>query len=176
MGRRIILLLVAALAFLRAPAAADAAGPWRARVVDAETAQPLEGVVVLAYWQWYQPSLGGWAGGGFHAAEEVVTGADGRFRIRSRWSYTIPLIVKVAGPEWVIFKPGYGAWRFQAPEDWKKFEDGREVVIELPPLKTKEQRLEFHDRLSWSHVIPRDKIPNLLKAWQMDRRFLGLER
>jgi hypothetical protein len=33
------------------PAAAEAAGPWRAQVVDAETGQPLEGVAVIAVWQ-----------------------------------------------------------------------------------------------------------------------------
>src|SRR5262245_65683980 len=34
-----------------APAAVEAAGPWKARIVDADTRGALEGVVVLAVWQ-----------------------------------------------------------------------------------------------------------------------------
>ncbi len=159
------------------PGPALAAGPWRAQVVDAETGRPLEGVVVLAYWLRYQPSLGGWAGGAFHAGEEVVTGADGRFAIRSRWSYTIPLLVKVSGPEWVIFRPGHGRWRFRRSEDWEKFARGEEVVIEMPPLKTHEERLKFHDTVIRPvGVVPPERMPRLTDAWEQDRAFLGLGR
>ena len=36
---------------LLTPGTAEAAGPWRARVVDAENGAPIEGVVVLAIWR-----------------------------------------------------------------------------------------------------------------------------
>ena len=59
----LVLIGISALASIIS-ASAEAAGPWNARVVDAETGQPLEGVVVLAYWIKYTSSWGGWAGGG----------------------------------------------------------------------------------------------------------------
>src|SRR3990170_3762971 len=52
----------------------EAAGPWKAQIVDAETGRPLEGVVVLAVWIRYTASVGGWAGAKYYASEEVVTG------------------------------------------------------------------------------------------------------
>jgi hypothetical protein len=36
--------------------------PLATQVVDAETGQPIEGAVVLAYWTKCYPSFGGWAG------------------------------------------------------------------------------------------------------------------
>ncbi len=42
---------LAALLWLALPTLAQAAGPWRAQVVDAETGQPLEGVAVIGVWQ-----------------------------------------------------------------------------------------------------------------------------
>lgn len=140
--------------------------PLKAQVVDAATGQPLAGVVILAYWIKYSASPGGWAGGELSDAEEVVTGPDGRFAIRPRWSYTIPGVTKVAY-EVVIFKPGYGHWRIRPDK-------GEETVIELPPLKTREERLRFYRSLSWSGRVPPDRTRRLDEAVEMERAYLGL--
>lgn len=44
----------------------EGSGPWKAQIVDAETGQPLEGVVVLASWIKCEASMGGWAAGKYY--------------------------------------------------------------------------------------------------------------
>ena len=152
----------------------EAGGPWKAQIVDAEAGKPLEGVVVLAYWIKYEASVGGWAAGKYYDSEEVVTGPDGRFVIQSRWSYTIPGITKVSGPEWVIFKPGYGQWRLRPGT--KSFGEGEDAIIELLALKTREERLEFLRSVTWSGVMPQESTRKLRDARDLERRYLGLGR
>ena len=179
-GNRVnwILLLTFSLGLTALVSEASAGGPWRARVVDAESGQPLAGVVVLAYWIRSYPSVGGWADTEYYASEEVVTGADGRFRIGSRWSYTVPLIVKVAGPEWRIFKPGYGKWDYGDVENGEKFDRGEEITIFLPALKTREERLAIlrgPENIT-GVIVPGENKPRLLEAVNSERVALGLQR
>ena len=187
--RRIVLLLIVALAVLFGPRAAGAAGPWKAQVVDAETGQPLEGVVVLMYWIKYTGGPAGWAGGEFYDAEEAVTGPDGRFVVPSRWVFTLNPFKKVTR-DMVIFKPGYGRWRFRDAKEWEKLPDweskarreqagkqfeGEVVVMELPKLKTREERLDFLGRVTWS-LVPPDRTRRLREAKETERGFLGLPK
>lgn len=166
---------------------AQAAGPWRAQVVDAETGKPLEGVVVLAVWYRRYTSPGGWAGGGYYDSEEVVAGPDGRFIIEARQTWTLNPFSTIQGPEFKIFKPGYGQWRFQGYMDWPKdayeqrtrtrkaweqFED-EGVVIELPPLKTREDRLKFYRSFGWTGDIPKESVRRLREAVDAERVYLG---
>ena len=90
--------------------------------------------------------------------------------------------------ELVIFKPGYGRWRFQGAKDWPKDLYEQEarvkeaweqfetegVVIELPPLKTREERRKFHGTLTWSATVPSERTKRLEEAINVDRRNLGL--
>ena len=165
-----------------------AAGPWKAQVVDAETGKPLDGVVVLAYWIKYTESWAGSAGGEFYDGEEVVTGPDGRFVIQARSTWTLNPFRRIGGMELVIFKPGYGTWRFQGSKDWPKdlYEqkaliqkaweqfEGDGVVIELPPLKTKEERLKFLSHVSYAPVVPLEYTRRLDHAKEKERQYLGL--
>lgn len=172
------LLLIVILLWAGAVSArsAEAAGPWKAQIVDAETGKPLEGVVVLAYWIRYTASPAGWAGGTFYDAEEVVTGPDGRFVIQARATWTLLFWTKISGPEFVIFKPGYGRLRFREAEAWKKFEKGEEAVIEMSPLKTREERLKFYHTLSWSALVPSERTKRLREAEDMERVYLGFRK
>ena len=186
----LVLIGISALASIIS-ASAEAAGPWNARVVDAETGQPLEGVVVLVYWIKYTSSWGGWAGGEFHDSEEVVTGTDGRFVIQARSTWTLLPWKKISGPEFVIFKPGYGQWRFQGYEAWRKLSlaeqdaqlettwkqfTGDGVVIELPPLKTREERVKFYHTLSWAPDVPAGRTRRLREAEDVERAYLGFRK
>lgn len=166
-----------------------AAGPWTAQVVDAETGKPLEGVVVLAYWLKYTSTAAGLAGAEFYDAEEVVTGLDGHFVIQARWTFTLLPWTHIRGPELVIFKPGYGQWSFQGYQDWPKdaYEHsarvqkaweqftGEGVVIELPPLKTPDERLRFLSRVSYAPVVPPEYTKRLDEANDKERKYLGLQ-
>lgn len=165
---------------------AEAAGPWKGQIVDAETGQPLEGVVVLMYWTTYTASFGGWAGGEFYDAEEAVTGPDGRLVIQARSIFTLVPWKKISR-DLVIFKPGYGQWRFQGSQNWpqdvyehmalakKAWEQfsGEGVAIELPPLKTREERLKFNGILRWSGLVPAERTKRLEEAMKMERAYLG---
>lgn len=186
----LVLIGISALASIIS-ASAEAAGPWNARVVDAETGQPLEGVVVLAYWIKYTSSWGGWAGGEFYDSEEVVTGTDGRFVIQARSTWTLLPWKKISGPEFVIFKPGYGQWRFQGYEAWRKLSPveqdaqlettwkqftGDGVVIELPPLKTREERLNVLRTVSYSALVPPERTRRIDEAKETEGKYLGVGR
>ena len=190
-SRRLVLLLIVALAVLFGPRAAGAAGPWKAQIVDAETGQPLDGVVVLMYWIKYTGGPAGWAGGEFYDAEEVVTGQDGRFVVPSRWIFTLNPFKKVTR-EMVIFTPGYGRWRFRGAQEWEKLPreerdaryeeaarqfDGDGVVMELPPLKTREERLKFYDdpygRTPTPALVPPERTRRLQEARDTERAYLG---
>lgn len=188
--RRLVLLVIVALVVsLLGPPAARAAGPWKAQVVDADTGEPLEGVVVLMYWIKYTGSFAGWAGGEFYDAEEVVTGQDGRFVVPSRWVFTLNPFKKVFR-EMVIFKPGYGQWEFRDAKEWEKLPywkeskarreeawkqfEGEGVVMELPPLKTREERLKFYGSFGGSPpFVPLEKTKRLRKAEDTERVYLG---
>jgi hypothetical protein len=170
--QRSLLAVLISFTALVTPAVGD--GPWRGQVVDAETGQPVEGVVILAFWTRSEPSLGGWVATQYHASEEVVTGADGRFIISSRRSYTIPLVIKVQGPEWRIFKPGYGAWRYVNDDATERFYSGDETILRLEPLKTSEQRLRFIREIGVPVQVPADKRRRLLEALNAERSALGL--
>ena len=167
---------------------AAAAGPWKAQVVDAETGRSLEGVVILFYWIKYTSSWGGWAGGEFYDAEEVVTGPDGRFVIPARSTWAL-LPWKKISREIVIFKPGHGQWRFQGYDEWRKLSleeqdarlqaawkqlEGDGVVIELPPLKTREERLKFYQSPGRTpSLVPSARMKRFLEAEEAERKYLG---
>jgi hypothetical protein len=147
---RMMFLLILSFHFF--PPVLGASGPWKARVVDAETKQPLQGVVVLAVWYKYWPDVDGLGTFGYVDSEEVITDKDGRFAISARSFIPFDPFV-LEEPEFHLVKPGYGRWRFQRDEEGLKldvrdrkirhreagrqFED-REMVIELLPLNTRE--------------------------------------
>jgi hypothetical protein len=107
-----------------------------------------------------------------------VTGPDRRFLIHTRWSYTIPLLVKVQGPEWRIFKAGYGQWRYRDAAEWERFERGGELTVDLAHLKTPEERLAFLRQEPWilPGIVPSDKMLRLLEMVNAERASLGLQR
>jgi hypothetical protein len=168
----LLLLALIGQAVLTTPAAA--AGPWRGLVLDAETGQPIEGVIILAFWTRSEPSLGGWAATTYHASEEVVTGANGRFVIGSRRSYTIPLVIKVQGPEWRLFKPGFGRWRYASDDAADRFYRGEETAVLLEPLRTRDQRLTFMRAASFPVQVPGERRRRLTNAFNDERAHLGL--
>jgi len=165
-------------------------GPWRGTIVDAETKQPLEGVVVFALWNERYGSIGGYAGGGYFYSEEVVTGADGGFTIRRLKRSFNPFSI-IQGPDFTIYKPGYGRWHFQGDGEWltlrgdelnrsvnamwQRFNSEQGVVIELRPLKSVEERLQSTGGLLPMPDVPRSKYPRLLEAIDRERASLGFK-
>lgn len=169
------------------PAVVEAAGPWKGQIVDKETGKPLDGVVILAVWtKCGLIVMDGCAEYG--DSEEVVTGPDGRFAIQARRYFSLfHPFSSLKGPEFYIFKAGYGRWQFQGYDTWskdaleseeqrkkawKRFE-GERAVLELPPLKTRKERLQFLSHPGGE--IPKERIKRYLEALDQERINLGLQ-
>jgi hypothetical protein len=169
------------------PPQADAAGPWQAQVVSAETKQPVEGVVVLAWWTRHVRSFGG-PSEEYRDSQEVLTDKDGRFTIASRWFFSPNPLVFFRGPFFSMFKAGYGrfGWPgYQEAEQWPK--EKRDalrtaaqllqlegIVLEMPRLESIEQRKEYLGRQEGDYLaVPIEQRPLLQNAIGEERRALG---
>ena len=91
---------------------AVADGPWKGKIVDAETGQRLSGAVVLAAWWKRSPGVVH-ERTAFYDATEVVTDDEGRFVIPPVKTATLNPFTHIDGPDLKIFKRGYGQWRFR---------------------------------------------------------------
>ena len=84
------------------------AEPVAARVVDADTGQPLAGVVIMAYWDLHQGSLTGHAPScGAADIEEAVTDENGDFQIPGWGPVTSSCDMRAENPSLILFKSGY---------------------------------------------------------------------
>src|SRR5215470_5163133 len=154
-------------------ASVEAAGPWQAQVVAGDTKQPLEGVVVLAWWTQHVRSFGG-PSEDYRDSQEVLTDKDGRFTIESRWFFSLNPLVFFRGPFVAMFKPGYGDYEwpgYQGSETWPKEKrealrteaqllqlDG--IVLEMSMLPDATKREEYLKQLSGRiSGVPLDKRP-----------------
>ena len=181
-----LVFLVALMLLPGALPRAEAAGPWQAQVVSAETKQPLEDVVVLAWWTRHVRSFGG-PSEEYRDSQEVRTDKDGRFTIESRWFFSLNPLVFFRGPFVSMFKPGYGDYEwpgYKGSENWPK--EKREalrteaqllqlegIVLEMPTLLTVGEREEYLKYLS-GHIsgIPLDRRPRMQKAIAEERKAL----
>ena len=157
------LLLAALLLPLQSCAFYYKADPIEAWVVDAETKQPLEGVVVVAHWQ----LKGGLEGGnpvGQMMVMETTTDAMGRF-IFPGWGPKLrPIsgVLKTASPRILMFKNGYeyrglenkltnktlrGDLEMPLRSDW----DGKKINMQLIRLTNKQA--QYSNFLTFSKEI-----------------------
>jgi hypothetical protein len=167
----------------------EAAGPWKGQIIDTETNKPLEGVVVFARWEKRYTSFVGEMGGNeYYGSEEVVTNAEGRFLIQARQTWTLNPLSEIYGPEIFIVKFGYGRWQFHDFDNWweknvtegggreraerRRF-TGEGALLELPPLKTKQERIEFSGHMPLR--VPVIHMQKYLEELNRHRKSLGLQ-
>lgn len=81
-------------------------GPYRGRVVDAETKEPLVGAVVLMSWYRMAPGLGH-ASSSFVDAEETLTDERGEFVVGKNPPINLMPLTWLGTPDLTIFQPGY---------------------------------------------------------------------
>lgn len=82
-------LFLVLVGILSLPFEKEAEGAWRAQIVDKESGKPLEGVVIVAVWRkCFFITMNGCAE--YYDSVEVVTGLDGRFVIKPRWTFLFP--------------------------------------------------------------------------------------
>jgi hypothetical protein len=158
-------------------------GPYRGKVIDAETQKPIEGAVVFMKCGSLLPTL---AGSQYHyiEAKEVLTDSKGEFYIELRVNTLRPGHAWER-PKFIIFKPGYGIYPVypgssaditikDAPSF---FPENTYVTIMLPPLKIREERLRNLDKI-YEHSndeIPYEKRKNLFTFVKNESVAIGLK-
>lgn len=178
-----IIILAATLVWgMGITATAWADGPYRGKVIDAETKAPIEGAVVVAIWTEKVVETLPFQGRElkkttrrFAEAKEALTDKNGEFEIPG---YVKGKVGKdymgAQPPHFHIFKPGYGKypWHQVSPKENVKYHFWRFTVVELQKLTTREERLRMYRELSLYTYVPNHKIPNWLHLERMERAYL----
>jgi hypothetical protein len=151
-------------------------GPYNGRVIDADTAAPVEGVVVLGVWNTEQITPGG-AVHNFHDARETVTDKNGEFEIPGMG---LKILGNVTPMDVLIFKAGYEHIGMSSWESLKsdlilrkkiKWE-GKKAIIPLNKLKM-EVRKKYGSP-DFSSEIPEGKMRKMIEEINKDRLDRGL--
>lgn len=152
-------------------------GPYRGRVIDAETKEPLAGAAVVAIWDRVKIQLLH-SSTVFYDTQETLTDANGEFVIDAPdIEHNAP--AQTLKPRFVIFTPGYASAQgaYQA----------RGETIDLRRLRTRERR---HDALlspfelgavrmdesnrKFIWLVPRERLQHFLRLINIERATLGL--
>jgi hypothetical protein len=153
-------------------------GPYRGRIIDAETKVPLAGAVVVALWRRdrvYPFQVNSEQ----YAVRETVTDSDGRFVMEVR-DIEERAPRRTRKPEFLVFLPGYGAFPHghSSPQGFiAEAFYGTGSTIELPRLRLREERLKNLRGASpfrFSENPTRD-LPVLVKTVDIERNELGLD-
>ncbi len=153
-------------------------GPYRGRVVDAETKQPLEGAVILALWDQDKVSPLSFSSVRY-AVRETVTDADGRFVVDAK-AVEEHAPRRTLHPYFAAFLPGYAAYGTSGfPErTFRQGEfTGEGATIGLGRLKSAQERLR---QLDWASPYgfsedPFKDIPLFVRAVNRESVNLGLQ-
>jgi hypothetical protein len=174
---KIFLLLAVTFTLLISVTSCYAAGPWRGKVIDADTKQPIEGAAVVAVWQKEWAGLGAGADTNYLDASETVTDKNGDFEIPAKSFLSVPYFRKVKGPLFTVFKPGYGSFpNFQKkpleiPAEYFLSERG---IVELPKLMDYNKRYESLSLAEVLTDVPKNKIQHFRELINIERKNLNL--
>lgn len=153
-------------------------GPYRGRVLDAETGKPLTGVVVVAVWR-RDRIMPLHSRSEHYAAREALTNADGEFVIDAD-DVERNAPKRTLRPFFTIFLPGYGRPRTPAGTPstlTQRFYEGPGNTVELPRLKDKEER-RMHLRTLGPYGLseaPFTEIREYMRLFNQERVALGLD-
>ncbi|MBI3455805.1 MAG: hypothetical protein HY002_08455 [Candidatus Rokubacteria bacterium] len=154
-----------------------ASGPYRGKVVDAETGQPLVGAVVLAIWYREVPTAPHGPAVDYHDALEVLTDANGDFEIPAKTHFTP--IGKIREPDFVVYYPGYAVYPSDRARPQGEQVDAayarRLFRFELSEVKTREEWVRVGDPTGRTSKVPESRIPNLVRLVNKQRQDLGLQ-
>jgi len=147
--------------------------PYYGRVIDTETKEPLEGAAVLAVYLTQKPSPGGPVLF-YREAQETVTDKNGEFKIPSLTLTNFKFLHFFQSyPDFTIFKPEYGCYPWHKDVKPRVLPAKQYVTIELPRLKTREERLLNTDNFPRS--VPDEKMKKLIELNNIERINLGLD-
>ena len=172
-----VLVLLAVCA--ASPGGAEA-GPYRGRVIDADTKEPLAGAVVLVYWNLFLIAPG--HPERFLASDEAVTDGRGEFAVGSNPPRAAIPGTRVSRPHLSILRPGWAPFPFgHTAPPWppggedallERMQQGA-IIIELPRLKTLAEGERILDLLD-PFAVPQERIPRMMEAFYTARRQLKL--
>ena len=149
------------------------AEPMQARVIDADTKQPLAGVIVTANWQLEKGTPGGNIQAGQLMVMEAVTDQDGKFAFPGWGPKTVwkGFLVN-EDPQLLLFKPSYEHQRL-----YNKYNSTRELrtrkvrrsdwdgkTLALKPFKGAQE--EYADHLSFLHTSIRSIMADEDCEWK----------
>ena len=162
--RRFVLLLPMLLVTGGCRSGPEQWGPFRGRVVDAETGMPISGAHVMVTWIRESPSLH--VSQRFYDAQETVTDADGRFDIPRQ---THVMTAFVNEPGFGYFAPGYLIQSEDVtPPGGRKYVDP--TVARMRPLETREERCTYRPAEPWAPV---SRVPRFMDAVQQYNVAIG---
>lgn len=154
---------------------------YKGQIVDADTKEPIEGVVVFMEWSYLEFNLMPHAHK-FAGAYDTLTDTEGRFSLQRWWSLN-PWRLMFADNLLTIFKSGYepiggGSWWSLLEYEWGadkgtfiwKLEDGNPVIL-LKKVSDIEQRKINMERIDYSPT----KNNLLKKEINKERQFFGFE-
>jgi hypothetical protein len=136
-------------------------GPFDARIVDADTKQPIEDAAVAVVWWADRPRMGDRPH--FFDVQEAVTDKAGRFHMPGISGFKASPWMWVEEPLFLIFKPEYAAVTGQKMYATNVDPDG-DGVIEMKRLLTSHERLENYRRFHIDREIPWDRVSNLIRV------------
>ena len=158
-------------------------GPYKGKVVELETGEPIEGAVVAAKWAILTFA---------HtericAVTETVTGKNGKFEL-PKVSCTSHPFAELNKPRVVVFKPGYLAYPPLGynPEERKEYMPdftgdefrniNQQYIIKLGRPKTRQEKESTLHRAETLFIENEflKKLPNLLRETNRESKSLGL--
>jgi hypothetical protein len=177
-----IFLLV--LALLSGCAVSHTFGPYKGKVVDAETEEPIEGAVLFMEFTTRTPNPGG-ATASFADAKEVLTDKNGEFFLEHTVTTLRPGQHWDPWPNAIVFKPGYGVFPGKGTRkgtsitpkppkpSWGNIGENIYSIIKLPKLHTKEERNYVLLQVSVGSEVPYEKRKNISELKRQERIYLG---
>jgi hypothetical protein len=147
---------------------------YKGKIIDAETKEPIEGVVVLGVWYTSQFSPAG-ATHNFYDARETITDKNGEFSIPGMG---LRILSNLEPMNVLIFKSGYehiglGPWESLKKAKFLKEKikwEGDKAIIPLKKWTLKERLNRFG---SYYVNIPEEKQKSLLREIEKERKEIG---
>jgi hypothetical protein len=156
-------------------------GPYKGKVIDLETGEPIEGAVVAGVWI-LEFNLTP-----FCDAKETMTDKNGEFILPKASCFTLWPLTQMGRLDIIVFKPGYLGFpplgytseerKARMPDfTGDEFKDKKKYyIIKLGKPKTREERELTYDHAGlFTFDEAFKKLPTLLRLTNEERRNLGL--
>ncbi len=173
----VVVLFMTATSALGADFLYHSDGPYKGKVIDLETGEPIEGAVVAAEWTLTHR---------FCDAKETVTNKNGEFVLPKGSCFSFWPFTQMDPAHVVVFKPGYLGYPppGASPEERRtrmpgitgyEFKNKKEYnIIKLGRPKTREEKLSTLGMADLSGDETFSRLPMLIKLLNEEAKNLGI--